>query len=156
VTDELDLETGVTSERSERRRRRRESSTASSGGEKTATQQKKEDTEVISRLDRLRDRLVKNREAAGDDELAEILREDGEQMAQGVKSLTGSFPVLRMPLFMFLNVLEPVLAFGRLGRALWRRYWERRAMQAEAAAQAQAEAEAAANGDPNMAYGTMQ
>lgn len=140
--DELDLETGDPSRAdpaSERRRRRRER-TAESGGTKkapTATETSKLATEIRSRLDRVFDRIAEWRDARDDEELATVIREDKDMMAQGIVSLTNSFNPLRVPLLMGLNLIEPLLAFGRVVRVLVGRWMARRAAQQQAAAEAQ-------------------
>lgn len=142
--DELDLEHGDPSRASadtERtRRRRRERTTATT---ETKQQSSGYEQEARSRLDRFFDRIVKARRDREDEELAAVIEEDAEAMAQGFLSITSNVPFLRMPLLMFLNVAEPVMAFNRVGRILAYRWMERRARRRMEAEQLQAEVEAA-------------
>lgn len=149
--DELDLETGDSSradpatERNARRRRRGTSGSSSSSSSTGARAEAKVETEIRSRLDRVFDRIAKAREARGDDELVEAIREDSDAMAQGFISLTSNIVPLRVPLLMLLNLLEPLLAFGRVGRILAGRLLtrrERRQAEREQAAAEQAAQEA--------------
>lgn len=146
MADDIDLSTGDPSRSSpdsERRTRRR----SRASGETSAREQQRTEeafeAEARSRLDRLWDRVVKAREARDDEELAEAVREDAEAMTQGFISITSSVPFLRMPLIMFLNIAEPVLAFNRVGRIIFWRVISWRQRRIEAAMQAQAEAEEA-------------
>lgn len=135
---DLDLEDGdearAEASPSERRRLARQaaadgkerSRTARTTKAKTPAAAAKEDVEVGSRLHRTFDRLAKWREKVGDDELAEIIREDSDAMEQGIVSLTKNAPFLRGPLLFFLNVIEPVMAFQRIARTLFGR-WQARA-----------------------------
>lgn len=153
MADELDLEVGDPSRGSadsEQRRRRRRERTSTSGNAATAREESKVENEIRSRLDRVFDRIVKARRAREDEELAEVIEEDAEAMAQGFLSMTTNVPFTRGPLIMFLNVLEPLLAFNRVVRILFLRFMERRARRYEEAQAAQAEYEAAvaANGEP--------
>jgi hypothetical protein len=97
---------------------------------KAAVNAQREDNEVDSRARRVFDRIAKAVETRGDSELAEILREDAEIMAQGLVSLTKSIKFLRTPLLILLNLVEPVLAFGRIGRLLYNRLAERQERRA--------------------------
>lgn len=92
---------------------------------RTSATAAKEDAEVTSRLARALDRVVKALEARGDEELASIIREDGDAIQQGIVSLTQNVKVLRRPLIFLLNLVEPALAFGRIGRVLFGRWNER-------------------------------
>lgn len=105
----------------------RKSSTSRS---KAATEGRIE-TELASRLDRTFDRIAIALDQRGDDELAHVIREDAGAMSQGLVSLTRSVKFLRSPLLMALNLIEPVLAFGRVGRIMYFRFAERQARIAE-------------------------
>lgn len=132
ASDELDLEKGDASRassREERRSRRTSSTTAA----------RKTDNEVDGRLHRTFERIAAAREARGDEELADVIREDSDAMAQGFTSLTANVPFLRMPLIMGLNILEPALAFSRVGGILLGRFFERRQRRAMEAAAARGE-----------------
>lgn len=83
------------------------------------------EAELVSRLDRTFDRIAKALEARDDTELAAVIRDDKEAMGQGLVSLTRSVKFLRSPLLMVLNLVEPVLAFGRVGRILYGRFADR-------------------------------
>jgi hypothetical protein len=142
MSDDLDLVEGdesradATSERRRRRRERTSESGGSGGGSRAAS---KMESEARAKLDKFFDRLVKMRRVRGDDELAEIIEEDADDMAQGFISLTEGFTVLRGPLLHALNFFLPLLAFNRVGRTILGRLLERRAqrrmeMEAEYAA----------------------
>lgn len=90
------------------------------------------DSVVSNRVTTVFDRLVKNRRAAGDEELADAIEEDGKVMASSLVSLTTHVSGLRAPLIFLLSVAEPFLAFRRVGGILFRRWYEwrwRRAAQ---------------------------
>lgn len=84
------------------------------------------DTKFRGRLLEVIERIATSLEERGDEELAEILREDGPVMATGLTSLTGLLSPLRLPLLVTLAVIEPVLAFGRLFRVLAYRFADNR------------------------------
>jgi hypothetical protein len=92
------------------------------------------------------ERIANALDERGDEELADILREDAGIMAQGLVSLTRPFTILRTPLLATIAVVEPVLAFGRVVRVAAYRWSDRRAEKhaeaAQAAQDAQMEAEA--------------
>lgn len=138
--DDLDLESGdedrADASPAERRRLAREAAEgrARSGNTgrqtpkgKTQAAAKREDTDVRSKLDRALDRIAKTLETRGDLELAGVIREDHEQIAEGLVSLTSGVRFLRTPLVFLLNVVEPVLAFGRIARILLGRWQDRAA-----------------------------
>jgi hypothetical protein len=116
---ELDLEHGTT-----REQRRRRSGGSVDGESKTATD--KLDRELNSRLLEAFDQVVEWREARGDEELATAITEDKDKMSRGLVSLTHAVTPLRQPLLVFLGFVEPILAFGRVGRILGGRFIERR------------------------------
>lgn len=150
MADEIDLEIGDPSRATpegESRRRRRSSGSASSTSRAAQSDESRFESEISSRLDRVFDRIVKARRARDDEELAEVIEEDAEAMSQGFISLTKNVPFFRSPLILFLNVLEPILAFNRVGRILAVRIWARREERREKQEQQQAEWEAA-NGNP--------
>jgi hypothetical protein len=145
---DLDLEDGDESladaSPSERRRRAREiadqarevrntratgntKTTSRSKGSRAAAAAEKEDVEVDSRLGRTFERIAKALEKRGDDELATVIREESGGMAQGLVSLTHNVRFLRPPLLLILNLIEPVMAFGRITGLLWGRWQERNA-----------------------------
>jgi len=85
----------------------------------------------------LRDRLVgcferiaESLYARQDEELAELVREDAEIIAQGLVSLTRPFTALRTVVLAIVAIIEPLMAFGRIGRVLLGRLAERRAARA--------------------------
>lgn len=142
---ELDLEHGdeaaaeKIAERQEagkkRSRAARGTGTSSKSSSRTSATQKLQqlETELRSRLDRTFDRLAEWRGSRGDAELAQVIEEDKEQMGQGLVSVTRIIPWVRGPLLMFLNLLEPVLAFWRVGRILFSRWvWRREQAAMEA------------------------
>jgi hypothetical protein len=102
------------------------------------------DRELHARLVESLDQVREWREAREDTELAEAIDQDKEKMARGLVSLTHAVQPLRQPLLIFLGFVEPLLAFGRVGRILTMRWVMRRQRQAEEVAAAQAEWDAAA------------
>ena len=125
--NELDLERGDPSRSSpegERKRRRRTVA-------EEAPTEGMVDAEVRSRLERTFDRIIKSRRSHDDEELATVIEEDAEAMTQGIVDATTGIPFLRSPLLMALNVIEPVLAFSRVGRILFYRFLERRARKSQ-------------------------
>jgi hypothetical protein len=141
MADELDLERGDPSRAEERSRRRRERQAGAGGESQAATV--KLDKELHARLVESLDRVQEWREAREDMELAVAIEQDKEKMAKGLVSLTHAVTPLRQPLLVFLSFVEPLLAFGRVGRILATRWVTRRQRQAEDLAQAQAEWDAA-------------
>src|SRR5215469_6955122 len=125
MADELNLEHGDPS-RSEQRRRRR---TAGDSGE-SKTSDKALDRELHSRITDAFDQVVEWRQARDDEELATAISEDKDKMAKGLVSLTHVVAPLRQPLVIFLGFVEPVLAFGRVGRILGGRWFARREQNA--------------------------
>lgn len=147
----IDLEKGEPEDESPSQRRRRarrnsDDSSSSSSSSRSSSSSKasdRENTSVAGRLNTALTKLADQMAARGDDELADAIREERSAMSQGLVSLTSSIPVLRVPLVLILSLLEPVLAFARVGRILFYRFlgWRQRRM--EEAQQAQAEWEAA-------------
>ena len=99
------------------------------------------ETELLSRIERICDRIAEVLDARGDDELAYAIREDKTAMGQGLVSLTGNVKFLRGPLLMMLNLVEPGLAFGRVLRILYFRFADRQARIHAEREQAAAEAQ---------------
>lgn len=120
--DELDLTSGTESASSTRRRRRRSSEGGSSSGDSSSAT----DSQIKQRVNRVLGEIVKGRRASEDEELADAVEETTEQMAQGFVSLTDSFKPLRIPFIMFLNLIEPLMAFWRVGKILFNRFRQRR------------------------------
>lgn len=129
MADELDLERGDP-ERSEPRRRRR-SSGSDSDSKKSPAASERLDAQLDARLREALDQVVEWRMARGDEELATAITEDGDKMARGLVSLTRVLVPVRKPLLIFLGFVEPVLAFGRVGRILAERFINRRQRIAE-------------------------
>lgn len=151
--DELDLAKGdpayaEDSPAAQRRARRKSAneekgkSSSSSRSSSRASSGDRIDAEVRTRLENAFTHIVEWREARGDQELAEIIREDGPAMAQGGVAFTRGIPALRTPLILFLDLLEPILAFHRVGRTLLIRVLYRRQLRAEKREQEQAQAQA--------------
>lgn len=101
----------------------------------SATQEK----ELKGRLSACFDRISEALTERGDEELAELVRDDAAVMAQGLVSLTRPFRALRTPLLAFVAIIEPLLAFGRVMRVLAERWQARRFQRAAEAAQQVAE-----------------
>lgn len=95
------------------------SAPGASGGDKL-------DAEIASRLDRTFLRISGALQARGDEELSSVVSEDRTAMTQGLVSLTHAVKPLRTPLLMGLNLIEPILAFGRVARILLTRMALRR------------------------------
>ena len=130
MPDELDLERGDPSRSEERRQRRRATRTETVSGEsKTVTD--KLDRELHARLVESLGQVQEWREARDDEELATAIEQDKEKMAKGLVSLTHAVMPLRKPLVVFLSFVEPILAFGRVGRILTFRWVEKRQRRAE-------------------------
>lgn len=133
------------------RRRRREkrdsgssSSSSSSGGSTGSSRaSERENTSLVGRLDTAFTKLADQMAARDDAELAEALRDERHAMSQGLVSLTSSLTPLRPVLVVFLALLEPFLAFWRVGRILFMRFLQWRERRIIEAQQAQAEWEAA-------------
>lgn len=100
-------------------------SSRSSNAKKSST-----DNDLKSRLHTVFDRIADAAEARGDSELAEVLREDRDVMATGLVSLTRPLAALRTPLLAVLAIIEPVMAFSRIGRLAFGRVLVRRAERA--------------------------
>jgi hypothetical protein len=107
-------------------------------GRKPGGRPPRSETELESRLMRIIGRLADRREERDDLELADALREDGKAMADGVVNGTRQLPQFRIPVLLLLGIVEPLLAFGRVGGILLRRLQNRRLTQAEDAAAAAA------------------
>jgi hypothetical protein len=107
-------------------------------GRKPGGRPPRSETELESRLMRIIGRLADRREERDDLELADALREDGKAMADGVVNGTRQLPQFRIPVLLLLGIVEPLLAFGRVGGILLRRLQDRRLTQAEEAAAAAA------------------
>jgi hypothetical protein len=111
LKDEKSDDTGNAKSSSSRSSSSRSSS--SSARKKAAT-----DNELKSRLTGVFDRIAEAADARGDEELADIIREDRDVMAGGIVSLTRPFMALRAPVVLALAIVEPVMAFGRLARLM--------------------------------------
>lgn len=129
MADEIDLERGVPDSADEKRRRRQ--SGGSSEGTRRPASEGQVDKELHSRMVAAFDQVVEWREARDDEELATAISEDKDKMAKGLVSLTHVVQPLRGPLLIFLGFVEPVLAFGRVGRILGERFIMRRQRIAE-------------------------
>lgn len=119
--DELDFDnpppedSGKPRERSERSKRRDNARARERQGD------------VGRRLGTIFERLAQSVEGRGDEELAEMIREDREAMVGGLVNLTSKAPGLAPGVMAVLAVLEPLIAFGRIFRLLLRRTGDRRA-----------------------------
>lgn len=137
ASDDIDLSRGEPDRgdsASERRRRRRQQTTDSKPTGESFTER-----EVRHQLDRAFDGLAKTRDARGDEELAEAIREEGDAMTEGFVTLTNNLKPLRLPLIILLNVVITLLAFGRVGGILWERLKARRERKLAEREQAQAQ-----------------
>lgn len=84
------------------------------------------DADLKTRLGGVFDRLAESASVRGDDELAEVIREDGPTMVNALVSMTRPFKALRAPLVLLLGVAEPVIAFQRVARIVISRVMFRR------------------------------
>jgi hypothetical protein len=105
-------------------------------GARTDTTRKAE-SELRGRLERTFDRIAEALEGRGDEELSSAISEDAKAMTSGLISLTRAITPLRAPLLILLALVEPLLAFGRVGRILLVRYQMRRVAAAMMAQEAQ-------------------
>lgn len=142
----IDLETGEPeseSTASARRRARREaaSSSSSRSGSGSSSGSKgtsdRENASLTGRLDTALSKIADQVAARGDEDgLAEAIREERHVMSQSMVSLTSSLTFLRVPLVVVLSLVEPFLAFRRVGVILFARFlrWrERRIMERQQA-----------------------
>ena len=134
MSDELDLEQGDpaaadkilaagTESRAKRTAGRPKGSTSKA---KTTAATEAEDKTLYGRLVGAFHDLSESARVRDDDELADILEHRKEPMAQGLVSLTRNIRILRGPLVLLVNFLEPTLAFWELGSLTARRYIARR------------------------------
>ena len=145
---ELDLDEGD-ADAAERIARTKESKVSGSGGSRSNRSRsgsksssksgsQRSDTDLVSKLSAAFDRIADQLEIRGDSELATALHEDKQKLAQGIVSLTRAVKFLRAPLVILVAIIEPILAFWRVGSILARRAIERRErVMAERAAQAE-------------------
>ena len=96
-----------------------------------ATAAKRAEESLNARLVRAFDRIIEQLLQRGDAELATVIEEDKDAMAAGLVSLTRAVTWMRRPLVTALNFVEPVLAFGRVGKILVTRMVLRRQQQME-------------------------
>lgn len=129
--------------RRRRERRERGGDTGSSSRTRSSSSSKSDDSGLVTRLDTAFVKLADQMLARGDDELAEALREERHAMSQGLVSLTATLTLLRLPLVVFMSLVEPVLAFWRVGRILFVRLLAWRERRIAETQQRQAEWEAA-------------
>jgi len=130
LADDIDkkIEQQVKSQRQQKPRASSQSASKKSSSPGTRrTKEQIADSEVSARLERTFDRIIDALEQRDDEELATVMSEDKEAMSRGIVSLTKSVKPLRNPLIMVLNLVEPILAFGRVARILFLRFAERRA-----------------------------
>lgn len=151
----IDLETGEPDPDetpAARRRRERRSSTGSSSSGSSASRSrggsKPDNTSLASRLDAAFTKIADQLMARGgeeNEELATAIREESRGMSQGLVSLTATLTFLRWPLIVIMALVEPMLAFYRVGRLVLIRLlnWRERRIVAMQEAQQQSEWEAA-------------
>lgn len=125
--------------------------TTTRGRPTTATVKDRLENELKTRLEAAFIKIADALQNRGDDELGEAIREERKAMTGGFVSLTAHIPIFRTPLLIILNLVELVLAFGRVGGILLNRYIARRQRKMEEQQQAQAEYQA---GQENPAYVT--
>lgn len=126
ASDDLNLETGDpsgTDAGAARRRRRRERAAEQSPPARSEVPE----GEVRHQFMRAFDGIAKARDAKGDTELADAIREEGDAMTEGFVTLTDTIKPARLPVIIGLNIAIVLLAFGRVGGILLYRLQERRA-----------------------------
>lgn len=106
---------------------------------KSSARTSRADTELHRRLKEMFGRIAERLEERGDQDLADVIREDADVLAGGLVSFTRPLRVARTVVLGIVAVIEPLLAFWRIGRELLARHMERRERRAR-------EAEAAATG----------
>lgn len=99
------------------------------------------DAGLRKKLNDCLERIADTLEVREDEELSALIREDADVIAAGLVSLTRPFQVLRVPLLALVAVVEPALAFGRIGRILLGRWADRRAARAQARTEAEGQPE---------------
>lgn len=162
----IDLESGEPeseSTASARRRARREAASSSSGGSSGSSSSgskgssDRENASLVGRLDTAFSKIADQVAVRGDEDgLAEALREERHAMSQGLVSLTSSLTILRVPLIIALSLIEPFLAFRRVGVILFGRFLRWREQRIFARQQAQEEWEQSqAAGMPPVVDGTV-
>lgn len=109
----------------------RSSSTRGKSTKRPAPTEKAE-RDLKGRIGGMLDRLAESLEARGDDEMAGIVREDAAVIASALVSFTRPFRLLRAIVLGAIAIIEPLLAFGRIGRALAIRVSDARHARAEA------------------------
>lgn len=144
----IDLETGEPDpdeSPAARRRRERRSSTSSSssgsGSSRSWSSGNSDDSGLVARMDTAFSKIADQVAARGDEELAEAIREERHPMSVGLVSLTSTLTFLRWPLVIVMALVEPLLAFLRVGRLLFIRFLNWREQRIIAAQQAQQQAE---------------
>ena len=95
------------------------------------------DKQLRDRLVSTFDRISAVLEARGDSELASIIDEEAEVMAQGLVAATKPFRIFRVVVVGFVSLVEPSLAFGRVFRVLFGRLLDWRSERQVAYAQQQ-------------------
>lgn len=118
----IDLEHGEEDESPSQRRRRIKRSDSAS--EPRAKPSDKDDRSLTGRLDTTFTKISDQLEARGDEELAAAIKDERHAMSQGLVSLTSNLVVLRPLLTLILALVEPFLAFWRVGRILLGRFLE--------------------------------
>jgi hypothetical protein len=86
----------------------------------------KAEKELRERILTILGRLSETLSERGDDELSETIAEDAEVIAQALVGMTRPVRAFRKPLTIALAIIEPALAFGRLGRLFLARLTVRR------------------------------
>lgn len=126
MADEIDLERGdpARADATEKKAANRSRSPTSKSTKSTSST-----PSLKTRLENCFDKIAKQLESRGDEELATAFSEEKGNMAQGLVSATEALKPLRGPLIVIVGLVEPVLAFGRVGGILVRRAVARRARQ---------------------------
>ena len=112
---------------------------AKSSAKRTRTP--KAENDLKARLTACFDRIADALDEIGDEELSDVIREDAEVISSGLVSITRPFVFLRLPMLAVVAVVEPLLAFRRIGRILVGRAVARREARRQARADYEQEQE---------------
>lgn len=121
----IDLELGEPEETPSQRRRRIKRTDEKAAPKTKPTE--REDRSLTGQLDTVFTKIADMLRARDDEELAEAIRDERHAMSQGLVSLTSSVTFLRPLLTLVLALIEPFLAFWRVGRILFHRFLNWRA-----------------------------
>lgn len=91
-------------------------SKSDSKGSSTKKSKRKSDTvDVHGRIESLIDRMIEWRQNRGDDEMAEVLREESEPLVRGIEVVCVKFGLVGILVVAVMTFIEPLLAIWRIG-----------------------------------------